>query len=495
MPFAMSLPGTFYPDVLRPRHDEDFNYYGSSIKIFLLNAEIQGTLYDSINSIVELDCSTFTLNQIVTINEEQSNNVLYKKFIRSAEIDPNTLELIDTEWSEWRPYDQDNSNYLPLTAGEENKISGPLGFETVMYGSELPESGFEGQLFFLEDNSIEVPTGGTSGQVLTKNSNTDGDISWQDALPQGGTAGQYLAKNSNTNGDYVWKTTTVSNTIGSGTTAGPTVKTTVNGVAGSAVTIPTATASNSGVITTGNQSFAGTKTFKALHVEDNAISFKNTSVTKGTAPSANDGLYIQFCDSAGVAGANRYGMLYSDITTSNLGRMFMYAYAPVAGSTDSAYIYVQRGADGTSKAGSSAPFYGAVWNDYAEFRSQKENIEPGYCVASADDGKVYKTTEKFQACDGIVSDTFGFSIGETDECKTPLAVAGRVLAYCEGNRYDYHAGDTVCAGPDGKVCKMSREEIREWPDRIIGIVSEIPEYKRWGDGDVPVNNRIWIKVK
>ena len=142
-----------------------------------------------------------------------------------------------------------------------------------------------------------------------------------------------------------------------------------------------------------------------------------------------------------------------------------------------------------------AKVYGAVWNDYAEYRNQKEEIKPGYCVASTDDGQVYKTTEKFQACDGIVSDTFGFAIGETDECKTPLAVAGRVLAYCEGDRYSYHSGDTVCAGPNGKVVKMTREEIREWPDRIIGIVSEIPEYETWGTGNVAVNGRIWIKVK
>jgi hypothetical protein len=39
--------------------------------------------------------------------------------------------------------------------------------------------------------------------------------------------------------------------------------------------------------------------------------------------------------------------------------------------------------------------YGAVWNDYAEYRNQSEIIEPGYCVASADNGQVHKTTEKF----------------------------------------------------------------------------------------------------
>ena len=40
-----------------------------------------------------------------------------------------------------------------------------------------------------------------------------------------------------------------------------------------------------------------------------------------------------------------------------------------------------------------------------------------------------------------------------------------------------------------------REEIREWSDRIVGIVSEIPEYEEWGTGKVKVNGRIWIKVK
>ena len=136
---------------------------------------------------------------------------------------------------------------------------------------------------------------------------------------------------------------------------------------------------------------------------------------------------------------------------------------------------------------------GAAWNDYAEFRNQAESIEPGYCVASYDNGKVYKTTEKLQACDGIVSDTFGFSIGKTEKCQTPLAVSGRVLAYYEGNIDDYHSGDTVCAGPNGKICKMTREEIKEYPDRIVGIVSEIPTYEKWNN--IYIKNRIWIKVR
>ena len=149
----------------------------------------------------------------------------------------------------------------------------------------------------------------------------------------------------------------------------------------------------------------------------------------------------------------------------------------------------------TIKGISASKIYGAVWNDYAEYRDQLETIEPGYCVASTLEGKIYKTIEKFQACDGIVSDTFGFAIGESDNCKTPLAVCGRVLAYYEGQQEDYKVGDTVCAGPNGKVCKMTRDEIKEYPDRVIGHVSEIPTYNTWGTGNVSTKDRIWIKVR
>lgn len=139
--------------------------------------------------------------------------------------------------------------------------------------------------------------------------------------------------------------------------------------------------------------------------------------------------------------------------------------------------------------------YGAVWNDYAEFRTATEQVMPGQVVYSDNHGELHKTTERLQAFEGVVSDTFGFAIGETDDAKTPLAVAGRVLVYPDEDRYTFHAGDAVCAGKFGTVSKMTREEIIAYPDRIVGIVSEIPEYETWGSGNVPVYNRIWIRVK
>jgi hypothetical protein len=42
---------------------------------------------------------------------------------------------------------------------------------------------------------------------------------------------------------------------------------------------------------------------------------------------------------------------------------------------------------------------------------------------------------------------------------------------------------------------MSRREARKYPERIVGIVSELPTYEKWGNHNVEVNGRIWIKVK
>jgi hypothetical protein len=42
---------------------------------------------------------------------------------------------------------------------------------------------------------------------------------------------------------------------------------------------------------------------------------------------------------------------------------------------------------------------------------------------------------------------------------------------------------------------MSREEIMTYPERIIGTVSAIPTYETWGENNVVVNGRIWIKIK
>lgn len=136
--------------------------------------------------------------------------------------------------------------------------------------------------------------------------------------------------------------------------------------------------------------------------------------------------------------------------------------------------------DGT-KLTSSAPFYGAVWNDYAEFR-EADSVEPGYVMIEDGDDKLTKSTERLQSFAGVSSDTFGFAIGETDRAKTPIATSGRVLVYPYQKRENYKSGDCVCSAPDGKVDIMDRDEIQKYPDKIVGIVSHVPSYKKWGGG-------------
>ena len=183
---------------------------------------------------------------------------------------------------------------------------------------------------------------------------------------------------------------------------------------------------------------------------------------------------------------------YSDGYYSIKGYYSAWTHKGIRSTTEPTSGEVQNCVFGAFRAGQ---VYGAVWNDYAEYRQTKKYVQPGYCVIETGKGDLIKSSERLQPGANIVSDTFGFAIGETEQTKTPLAVSGRVLAYPYEDRDSYQAGDPVCSGPNGTISKMTREEVREYPERIIGTVSEIPDYGVWGTGNVKVNNRIWIKVK
>lgn len=140
---------------------------------------------------------------------------------------------------------------------------------------------------------------------------------------------------------------------------------------------------------------------------------------------------------------------------------------------------------------------GAVWNDYAEYR-ESDCEEFGRVLMENGDDTLSITTDRLQPFAGISSDTWGFCQGKTEKAKTPIAVAGRVLAYPYQNRDNYKPGDCVCSAPNGTIDIMTREEVVMYPDRIIGTVSCVPNYETWGSGDrdpVQVDGRIWIKVK
>lgn len=144
----------------------------------------------------------------------------------------------------------------------------------------------------------------------------------------------------------------------------------------------------------------------------------------------------------------------------------------------------------------ASSIYGAVWNDYAEYR--ESNItQPGKCIIENGDDTLRLSTERLQRGAEIVSDTFGFAIGETDTCKTPIAASGRVLAYGYEDREQFksHIGYPVCSGPNGTVSIMTDEEEQLYPSRIIGYISAVPDYEIWGTGNVKVDGRIWIRIK
>ena len=176
-------------------------------------------------------------------------------------------------------------------------------------------------------------------------------------------------------------------------------------------------------------------------------------------------------------------------------------YVDIAACFHSNNLYMRRVASGTNSGfkhiwveGNSIT--GAVWNDYAEYR-ESDCEESGRVLFENGNDTLSMTTQRLQPFAGVSSDTWGFCQGETEKAKTPIAVAGRVLVYTYQDRNNYKPGDCVCAAPGGTVDIMTREEIIQYPDRIVGTVSCVPEYLTWGSGDrdpVDVNGRIWIKV-
>ena len=100
----------------------------------------------------------------------------------------------------------------PQGPAGQNGADGEDGFSPVITstgitgGHRLSITDAEGTTTVDVMDGVGVPSGGTTGQVLKKASNTNYDTEWGsvEALPTGGTTGQVLAKASNTSYDVEW---------------------------------------------------------------------------------------------------------------------------------------------------------------------------------------------------------------------------------------------------------------------------------------------------
>ena len=138
----------------------------------------------------------------------------------------------------------------------------------------------------------------------------------------------------------------------------------------------------------------------------------------------------------------------------------------------------------------NAVLNGGAWNDYAEFIKSDISVSGGSVVCATNEG-IQLSSEKLQACPYVVSDTYGTLIGNSKD-SIPVATSGKVLVKIE-NREKVKLGDCVCAGKDGCASIMTREEIINYPDRMLGVIYEIPNYETWGT--ISVDNRVWIRLK
>ena len=176
------------------------------------------------------------------------------------------------------------------------------------------------------------------------------------------------------------------------------------------------------------------------------------------------------------------------ISTTKLPILFT-ATTPTSGS-NSAVAYNTN----VTVLPSTGVLFGAAWNDYAEYRKfDGDKVEAGRVVTETGKDSVQYTNSRLQFAPAVISDTYGMVIGEDKEGNVPLAIGGKVLVYPYESRETYKVGDAVCSGPNGTVSRMTREEIKEWPDRILGYYVGTPEDNEFNG--IIINDRIWVRIR
>lgn len=147
----------------------------------------------------------------------EQNNVMTEPEVRFATVgavhDDGVTLIFDGQTAATEKHYKCNTSVL-FHAGDRVKIASDSGTYVVEYIVGNPGA------------NAPIPKGGTSGQVLSKKSNSDGDVVWKNIssgsttgkLPSGGTTGQYLKKKSNSDYDAEWSTPPSSEGSSSGST-------------------------------------------------------------------------------------------------------------------------------------------------------------------------------------------------------------------------------------------------------------------------------------
>lgn len=203
----------------------------------------------------------------------------------------------------------------------------------------------------------------------------------------------------------------------------------------------------------------------------------------GTISDPKDLVTKEYVDNSGgaVSSTNSSAKLYLIGATAQSATPTTYSNSEVY--TQNSYLYATK-------------VYNAVWNDYAEYRTYNDGETPyGKVVCENGDDTVSLSQKRLQPGAMICSDTFGHCMGKMEN-GIPIAVAGRVLAYPLEPReeYNFFIGQAVCAGPNGTVSIMTKDEVKEHPEAIVGYVSAVPNYELWNE-KILVDGRVWIKVK
>lgn len=359
--------------------------------------------------------------------------------------------------------------YLPLTAGEDKKIQGELGLTSGKnYGDSLPSTGFTGEIFFVKDEQER----GVLFRGETVATSALSSISIPTEITQ------------NIDSSYL-------------------LQVYQNGVLLSAPE-NYSIASDNASITLNGYSCQANDIFTFVMISDTIQGLDSTVyATKEYLDNKLANFDFSSSDYVAKAGDTMTGALTApSITVSNTtnatsattGALQVKGGIGVSNSIYAGGAITTASSITATRNITGSKVYGAVWNDYAEYRIS-DCLEAGRVVCENGDDTLSISNKRLQPGANIISDTFGFAIGETEDAKCPIAVSGRVLAYTYEPRDEFKPGKAVCAGPNGTVSRMTRKEIKEYPERIIGTVSAIPSYEYWGENNVPVNGRIWIKVK